>query len=118
MLAEDFPQRDVKVNKLQPVSCLKLYLFYKKLFFSLLQQAAAYAGWNQQHQPPPPDSRRKPKDKIDDEEVTDAKTFISLVEKEHAKMLSEVGCFLFASWFVEITCFNGISMSTVKSHLL
>lgn len=59
--------------------------------FSITQQAAAYAGWNQQHQPPPPDSRRpKPKEKIDEEEVTDAKTFISLVEKEHAKMLTEV----------------------------
>ena len=53
-----------------------------------MQQAAAYAGWNQQHQPPPPETRRKTK--VDEDDVTDAKTFMSLVEKEHAKMLSEV----------------------------
>jgi len=63
---------------------------YMQQCHQFAQQAAAYAGWNQQHQPPPPDSRRsKPKEKIDEEEVTDAKTFISLVEKEHAKMLTE-----------------------------
>lgn len=60
---------------------------YMQQCHQFAQQAAAYAGWNQQHQPPPPETRRKTK--VDEDDVTDAKTFMSLVEKEHAKMLSE-----------------------------
>jgi len=68
---------------------------YMQQCHQFAQQAAAYAGWNQHHpppsEPPPSSSKKDSKTKEEDEdgEITDEKTFINMVEKEHAKMISE-----------------------------